>query len=180
MCFFAQADSSPLALTTLACVLAGADMAIFAGGFQIRRMVSKAMGLPAGRHDGVRTFCFDDLGPSTTAFRNDYSALSYECSVAWCRMHLLTAAVCAGARAENTINTEIDVGGEEVVERLLAESARVFAQNNALVATVTDSDAFAAASADCTAWMAKWTAAALVVVGAVWAYRHQGSAGATA
>ena len=89
------------------------------------------------------------------------------------------AVACFGGRTENTINTGIDVGGEEVVERLLAESSKVFAQNNALVATVADSDAFAAASADCTAWMAKWTGAALVVVGAVWAYRSHGSAGIT-
>jgi heme oxygenase len=48
-------------------------MAIFAGGFQIRRMVTKAMGLERGQEAGVRIFCFDDLGRSTTGFRNDYS-----------------------------------------------------------------------------------------------------------
>jgi len=48
-------------------------MAIFAGGFQIRKMVTKAMGLTRGEEAGVKIFCFDDLGPSTTGFRNDYS-----------------------------------------------------------------------------------------------------------
>lgn len=48
-------------------------MAIFAGGFQIRRMVTKAMGLTRGQEAGVQIFCFEDLGPSTTGFRNDYS-----------------------------------------------------------------------------------------------------------
>jgi heme oxygenase len=48
-------------------------MAIFAGGSQIRRMVTKSMGLTRGQEAGVRIFCFDDLGASTTSFRNDYS-----------------------------------------------------------------------------------------------------------
>ena len=48
-------------------------MAIFAGGSQIRRMVKKAFRLTSGQDLGVRIFCFDDLGPSTTGFRNDYS-----------------------------------------------------------------------------------------------------------
>jgi hypothetical protein len=36
-------------------------------------MVTKAMGLERGLEAGVRIFCFDDLGRSTTGFRNDYS-----------------------------------------------------------------------------------------------------------
>ena len=48
-------------------------MAIFAGGSQIRRMVTKAMGLTRGQDIGVEIFSFQDLGTSTTGFRKDYS-----------------------------------------------------------------------------------------------------------
>lgn len=56
---------------------------------------------------------------------------------------------------------------------MLEESARVFEQNNALVATVQRSDAFAAASAACTAWMMKVCGATLVAVVAAYAYRQR-------
>lgn len=74
--------------------------------------------------------------------------------------------------AENIINTEVSLAEKEI-ERLLEESGRVFKQNNALVATVQDSEAFAIASADCTAWSLKVFGATLVAVGAVYAYQHR-------
>ena len=62
-----------------------------------------------GKHG--RAFCFDDLGPSTKGFREQY---------------------------KQAINTELVVTEEEV-SRLLVESGRVFTQNNALVVAVQDS-----------------------------------------
>ena len=112
-------------------------LAIFAGGYQIRRAVKKALGLTGD--EGVRTFCFDGLGSSTKSFREEY---------------------------KHAINTELSVTEEEV-SRLLEESTRVFAQNNALVATVQSTQAFATASADCTSWMLKCSAGVLVVAMAV-------------
>ena len=108
-------------------------MAIFAGGYQIRRAVKKALRLKD--EQGTRAFCFDDLGPSTKGFREEY---------------------------KHAINTELSVTEEEM-SRLLGESIRVFAQNNALVATVQDSEAFATASADCTSWMLKCSVGVLAV-----------------
>jgi hypothetical protein len=74
--------------------------------------------------------------------------------------------------AERVINTEVSLSEAEV-ERLLQESSRVFEMNNRLVTTVQDSEAFATASAACTSWMLKVGGAALVAVGAIWAYRNR-------
>lgn len=88
--------------------------------------------------------------------------------VALLTMHLR----CAMRRAENVINNEISLTEDETA-RVLEESSRVFNQNNALVATVQRSDAFAAASAACTAWMMKVCGATLVAVLAAYAYRQR-------
>eukprot|EP01043_Picozoa_sp_COSAG02_P001242 COSAG02_NODE_26_length_51927_cov_61.213881_7_plen_111_part_00 len=85
-----------------------------------------------------------------------------------CRDH--TTALCA----ESVINTEISLTEEEIVQ-LLKESGRVFEQNNALVATVQNSDAFATASKACTAWVLKVLGATLVAAGAAYAYRQRAS-----
>eukprot|EP00747_Dinoflagellata_sp_TGD_P193594 gnl/TRDRNA2_/TRDRNA2_59978_c0_seq1.p1 gnl/TRDRNA2_/TRDRNA2_59978_c0~~gnl/TRDRNA2_/TRDRNA2_59978_c0_seq1.p1 ORF type:complete len:266 (+),score=39.93 gnl/TRDRNA2_/TRDRNA2_59978_c0_seq1:36-833(+) len=118
-------------------------LAIFAGGAQIKRLVSKVFGLKDDQ--GVHTFCFKDLDTRTkTTFKNDFKA---------------------------SINNDITVTDEEA-ERLMEESIRVFAQNNALVATIKDSRAFASAASAFAITIAKWSTIALLASGVVWAIRQ--------
>merc|ERR1740121_3000624 len=119
-------------------------MAIFAGGTKISKLVSKVFGLKD--REGVQTFCFSGLDARTrTTFRTNFKAY---------------------------INNEIAVSEEEV-HRLLEESIRVFTQNNAVVATIKGSGAFAAPAAAFTTSVLKWSALALALSVSIWAYRQR-------
>lgn len=118
-------------------------LALFAGGAQISKLVSKVFGVKDGK--GVQTFCFPGLdGSKKTSFRIDFKA---------------------------HINNEISVSEEEV-NRLLEEGTRVFAQNNAVVATIQGSRTFATAAATFTVSVLKWSTVSLALIVSIWAYRR--------
>lgn len=93
------------------------NMAIFAGGYIIKKMVRKAMGLPKDSSEGVMTFTFPpDL--DTRKFQKEF---------------------------KRVLNEEVVLSQEEV-DSVLDESGRVFAANNALVATVQGTQAYSQAA----------------------------------
>ena len=116
------------------------NMAVFAGGYIIKRMVCKAMGLPRdGDGEGVKAFTFDPPDLDTKKFRVEF---------------------------KRVLNEEVLLSEDEI-GRVLEESGRVFAANNALVATVKGTDAYSQASADCTRFVIKGVVALSVFAASV-------------
>jgi len=103
--------------------------AIFAGGFILKRIVSKAMGLPRESKEGLQTFCLDE-----------------SCSDSPKRLT---------RELKRILNEEIELSEEEA-RRCIEEGLEVFRLNDALVATVQGTDAWKNAKYDfCKRWIAR-------------------------
>lgn len=108
-------------------------MAIFAGGYLIKKMVGRAFGLDSASGDGVQTFVLaDGVNPGT--FRKEY---------------------------KEAINAIALSPGQ--IDAVIKESAEVFSQNNALVATVNNTAAYRVAVAEFWDWATRRVAVGAAV-----------------
>lgn len=112
-------------------------MAIFAGGFIIKKMVKQAFSLQ-NDDDGVQVFCIATESNSKS-IRN---------------------------KLKHIINIDMKIC-EEDCQRIVKESPRVFKQNNAVIATVQTTRAFEKARADCLKYVTNLILPFLVTISAV-------------